>query len=131
MIAIALQMMLAASPDAALQAELTRQAGAWNRGDLDAFCAFYADDAVFISPSGVTRGRQAVLDRYKKRYPTPAAMGTLSLEAIDTRLFGQEGATAMARWTLSYPDKPPATGLTLVVLRREGRSWRILQDASM
>ena len=81
MIAIALQMMLAASPDAALQAELTRQAGAWNRGDLDAFCAFYADDAVFISPSGVTRGRQAVLDRYKKRYPTPAAMGTLSLEA--------------------------------------------------
>jgi uncharacterized protein (TIGR02246 family) len=131
MIAIALQMMLAASPDAALQAELTRQAGAWNRGDLDAFCAFYADDAVFISPSGVTRGRQAVLDRYKKRYPTPAAMGTLSLEAIDTRLFGQEGATAMARWTLSYPDKPPATGLTLVVLRREGRGWRILQDASM
>jgi uncharacterized protein (TIGR02246 family) len=130
-IAIALPLLLAATPEAAIQAELTRQAGAWNRGDLDAFCAFYADDAVFISPSGVTKGRQAVLDRYKKRYPTPAAMGTLSLEAIDTRLFGQEGATAMARWTLTYPDKPPATGLTLVVLRRVGKDWRILQDASI
>jgi uncharacterized protein (TIGR02246 family) len=128
---IALQLLLAAPPEAAIQAELTRQAGAWNRGDLGAFCAFYADDAVFISPTGVTKGRQAVFDRYKKRYPTPAAMGTLTLEAIDTRLFGQEGATAMARWTLAYPDKPPATGLTLVVLRREGKEWRIVQDASM
>jgi ketosteroid isomerase-like protein len=29
---------------------LERQSGAWSRGDLDAFCSVYADDAVFLSP---------------------------------------------------------------------------------
>ena len=53
---------------------LDRQAAAWSRGDLDAFCSIYADDAVFLSPSGVTKGRAEVLARYKKKYPTPAAM---------------------------------------------------------
>src|SRR5437899_891000 len=41
---------------------LARQADAWNRGDLEAFCSVYADDATFLSPTGVTNGRQAVID---------------------------------------------------------------------
>ena len=47
------------------------------------------------------------------------------------------GASVLARWTLTYAGKPPATGLTLIVLRpRPGAAegtprWEILQDASM
>ncbi len=59
-----------------VRALLARQADAWSQGDLDGFCSAYVDDVVFVSPSGVTRGRQAVLDRYKTRYPDRAAMGT-------------------------------------------------------
>ena len=33
----------------------------------------YADDAIFVSPNGVTKGRQAVLERYQKRYPDKKA----------------------------------------------------------
>ena len=47
------------------------------------------------------------------------------------------GASVLARWTLTYAGKPPATGLTLIVVRpRPGAAegtprWEILQDASM
>ncbi|HZM16237.1 MAG TPA: SgcJ/EcaC family oxidoreductase [Candidatus Krumholzibacteria bacterium] len=125
---------------------LETSAAAWNRGDLEAFCADYAEDALFIAPSGVTRGRQAVLERYKKKYADHAAMGTLSFELVEIRLSaGMEAsvlgsarparvqsASVVARWSLAYPDKPTATGLTLLVLRPLGGGrWEILQDASM
>jgi uncharacterized protein (TIGR02246 family) len=117
-------------------AVLERQVGAWNRGDLAAFCEVYGEDATFLSPSGITRGRQAVLDRYQKRYPDKSAMGTLTLDPIETRpvAIPREGPLSAisiaARWTLAYPDKPAATGLTLVVLHRVGARWLIVQDAS-
>lgn len=49
----------------AVQALLATSAADWNSGDLEAFCAHYADDALFVGANGVTQGRQAVLDRYK------------------------------------------------------------------
>jgi hypothetical protein len=88
-----------------------------------------------VSPTGLTRGRQAVLERYRKRYPDKAAMGTLTLEVLEDRVArgggGIQAASVVARWTLAYPDKPAATGLTLLVLHPRGASWAIVQDASM
>ena len=123
---------------------LSTQAEAWTAGDLQAFCSVYAEDALFISPSGQTRGRLAVLERYQKRYPDQAARGALTLEVIEMRPFsgvevtpqgdavpgGVHGLSVAARWTLRYPDRAPASGLTLLVLRRDGKAWRIVQDAS-
>jgi len=130
---------------AAVAAVLAEQAAAWSRGDLDGFCAHYAEDAVFVSPSGLTRGRRAVLDRYRARYASPRAMGTLALEPLDVReawgtevsAFGDalpsrtHAVTVAARWTLRREGEPDATGLTLLVLHRRGGAWVIVQDASM
>ena len=124
---------------------IAEQVEAWNRGDLPAFTSVYDDDAIYLSPTGRVRGRQAVLDRYTGRYPDKAAMGTLKLEIDDIRpVWGMEitaggdavpgrihGASASGRWTLSYPDKEAATGRTLLVLARAGTRWTIVQDASM
>lgn len=121
------------------------QVEAWNRGDLDAFTSAYAEDAAFLSPSGLTRGRGEVLARYRKRYPDGKAMGKLRLEPIEMRpAVGTEftlvggarpsrvhGVSVAARWELSYPDKEPASGLTLIVFRRSRDGWEIVQDASM
>ncbi|HET9226430.1 MAG TPA: polysaccharide deacetylase family protein [Thermoanaerobaculia bacterium] len=121
------------------------QVAAWNRGDLEAFTSAYAEDAAFLSPTGLTRGRNDVLERYRKRYPDGKAMGTLRLEPIEMRpAVGTEftlvggakpsrvhGVSVAARWELSYPDKEPATGLTLIVFRRGREGWEIVQDASM
>jgi uncharacterized protein (TIGR02246 family) len=127
-----------AAAETEVKALLTRQAEAWNRGDLEAFCAVYAEDAAFVSPSGLTKGRAALLERYKKRYPTPEAMGTLSFEFLDTRTAWGMAAPAdvravsiVARWRLDSPDKAPLAGLTLLVLKRRGDAWAIVQDASM
>jgi hypothetical protein len=129
----------------AVRALLATQSAAWNRGDLVAFTAVYAEDAAFLSPTGLTRGRDQVLARYKKRYPDQKAMGTLSLDIVETRpMVGNDGnegptcrvpgASVAARWKLVYPsqpDKKTAEGLTLLVLRHRGVIWEIVQDASM
>ena len=128
-----------------LEALLREQSDAWNRGDLEAFCSVYADDATFSSPSGLTRGREAVLERYRKRYPDSAAMGRLTLDIdVFEPVWGMEvdmagdavpgsihGASIAARWTLAYTDRPAATGRTLLVLHQTRSGWVIVQDASM
>jgi uncharacterized protein (TIGR02246 family) len=147
MLGLALTVLLAAdgglsSKDEVL-ALLSQQVGAWNRGDLPAFCSVYADDAVFVSPpragnvdagvaasDGVTRGRTEVLARYQKRYPDGKAMGQLALEPYDVRET-KDAVSVSAKWTLRYPDKAPLSGNTVVVLVRTEAGWRIVHDASM
>ncbi len=132
----------------AVEALLKTQSDAWNRGDLETFTSVYADDAAFLVATGLTRGRQQVLERYRRRYPDQKAMGTLTLEIIEARPAQGVEYTALgdarpsrvhalsvaARWKLAYPgqpDKKTAEGLTLLVLRRTGDTWEIVQDASM
>ena len=126
------------TPEAQVAALLRMQAEAWSRGDLEAFTSVYAEDAAFLTQDGLTRGRREVLERYRKRYPDAAAMGKLTLEVIETRVFpaGKEaaGVSVAARWRLEYPgqaDRKTAEGMTLIVLRRTEKSWEIVQDASM
>jgi uncharacterized protein (TIGR02246 family) len=123
---------------AELQARLDRDAAAWNRGDLAAFCASYAADATFVTPSGIVHGRDEVLARYRKRYPDRQAMGTLKLELLEARPApAAEGSvpsavSIVAHWSLGYADKPEAAGSTLLVLHRTAEGgWEIVQDASM
>ncbi len=119
----------------ATSALLAEHAELWSAGELDAFVAGYAEDCVFISPSGVTRGRAEVAARYRARYPDKAAMGTLTLEPIDQRVavdaIGRGIVSVSARWGLAYPDKEPLAGLTLVVFEGGPEGWLIVQDASM
>jgi uncharacterized protein (TIGR02246 family) len=125
---------------------LLKQAEAWNRGDLPAFTSAYAEDAVFVTPNGITRGRDAVLARYQARYPTKDAMGTLSFvfeevrasAGVEVTLLGDSApgrphtATVVARWTLTYPGKPAAAGWTLIAFeRRPPGGWFVVRDASM
>jgi uncharacterized protein (TIGR02246 family) len=132
------QPMSAASPEEQVAALLHTQAEAWSRGDLEAFTTVYAEDAAFLTANGLTRGRRDVLERYRKRYPDAAAMGKLTLEVLEARTFppGKEaaGVSVAARWRLEYPqqaERKTAEGLTLIVFRRTGASWEIVQDASM
>jgi ketosteroid isomerase-like protein len=124
---------------------LELQSAAWNRGDLAGFASAYADDAVFVSPTGLTRGRAAVLERYRVRYPDRAAMGTLAFEIVEMKdVWGPEvtplgdatpgaihGMSVVARWTLRREGAAATSGHTLLVLQRSGDDWRISHDASM
>ena len=121
------------------------QSQAWSRGDIETFCSTYAEDATYVSPSGLTRGRREVLERYRKRYPGRDAMGTLTLDVVEMRTaWGIEvsllddavpgrvqSVSVVARWKLVRTGQSDATGLTLIVLRPKGDGWEIVQDASM
>jgi uncharacterized protein (TIGR02246 family) len=118
------------------QRRLDQDSAAWTRGDLEAFCAGYADDATFISPSGVTQGRAQVLERYKKRYLSQEAMGRLELQVLEARTADPPDAlravSIAARWTLRFPDQAEVAGYTLLVYHRDAAgTWKIVQDASM
>lgn len=118
-------------PDAEIRGLLNDQAAAWSRGDLEAACAVYADDAAFLSPSGLTKGRRGVLDRYREKYMDRAGMGSLRLDVQEIRPLGEASASVVARWELTWPDKPNVSGLTLLVFQKTNAGWRIVQDASM
>lgn len=125
-----------------VERDLRDSAAAWNRGDLDTFVSSYAEDAVFVSPSGITRGRDAVLARYRKKYgEAPETMGELTLEVIDLRPASNPdgnvvGMAVVGHWQVRWADREPpddvAEGHTVLVYRpsADGR-WRIVHDASM
>lgn len=127
---LALTLLAAAPGPSAL---IEAQVAAWNRGDLPAFCAAYAEDALFLSPSGVTRGGAAVLDRYLKKYGGDrSGMGTLVIEPLEVKtLAGGKAVSVAARWRLSWEKKPNAEGLTLIVFEERDGRWWLIQDASM
>jgi ketosteroid isomerase-like protein len=114
-----------------VRAALVGQREAWNRGDLEGFCFFYSDDCIFLSPSGITRGRADVLKRYQTKYgAAKETMGRLSFDELDVRTT-KDMATLAMRWKLVWKDKPEATGLTLITWRNIKQRWYLVQDASM
>ncbi len=128
-----------------IEALLDAQGEDWNRGDLEAFTSIYSDNCLYLSTSGMVEGREALLQRYRNRYPDEAARGRLTLDIIEIRpafvtvrsvlpvLQSSDigGVSVAARWTLSYPDRDASTGFTLLVFRRIRGKWRIVHDASM
>jgi len=128
-----------------IEALLNAQGEDWSRGDLEAFTSIYSDNCVYLSTSGMVEGREALLQRYRNRYPDEAARGRLTLDIMEIRpafvtvrsvlpvLKSSDigGVSVVARWTLSYPDRDASTGLTLLVFRRIEGKWRIVHDASI
>ena len=128
-----------------IEALLDAQGEDWSRGDLEAFTSIYSDNCLYLSTSGMVEGRDALLQRYRNRYPDEAARGKLTLDIIEIRpafvtvrsvlpvLKSSDigGVAVVARWTLSYPDRDASTGFTLLVFRRIEGKWRIVHDASM
>ena len=86
----------------AIRAALEDQVSAWNRGDVAAFMAGYwkSPELTFVSGDVVTRGWQATLDRYHRRYPTHAAMGHLTFSELNVRELAHDAALVSGRWRL-------------------------------
>ena len=110
-----------------VRAALDAQQVAWNRGDLDAFTATYDRDAIFISGDEITRGSQAVLERYKKKYSDREKMGTLTFSALEITPVGENAAVVLGRWSLKRVNDEPHGRFTLI-FRKTPDGWRIVHD---
>jgi lysophospholipase L1-like esterase/ketosteroid isomerase-like protein len=105
------------------------QEEAWNRGDIDGFMDGYdrSEKLTFSSDRGVTRGWEAVRERYRKRYPDRAAMGTLAFSKLELVRLGPDGALVTGEWRLERAGDSPG-GVFSVVLERLPAGWKIVHD---
>jgi beta-aspartyl-peptidase (threonine type) len=133
---VALALLVTTTPaidDAPLRAVLDAQVAAWNRGDLDAFMQTYwnSPDLVFQSNATTTRGWQATMDRYRKRYLSEGKqMGQLRFDEVEVEVLAPGVGFARGAWRLAFRDGKTATGRFTLLLRERPEGWRIVYDHS-
>jgi beta-aspartyl-peptidase (threonine type) len=109
---------------------LDDQVTAWNRGDLEGFMKGYwrSDKLTFSSGNDQTKGWQAILDRYRKRYQGEGSeMGKLSFSDLTVEVLGPDSAFVRGRWQLVRRKDRPG-GLFTLIVRRFPEGWRIIHD---
>ena len=123
----------AAAPDSSTEAQircvLEMQSAAWNRGDLEAFMQGYwkSEETEFVGASGITRGWQAVLDRYRRNYADGKAMGRLSFSNLEVHIICPDAAFAIGNFQLEREKDRPA-GIFTLNFRKFKEGWRIVAD---
>lgn len=112
-----------------IRAVLDTQVGAWNRGDVDAFMNYYwrSDKTLFVGANGVTRGWQAVLDRYHRAYPNRETMGQLTFSDIEIDQNCPREAVVIGEYHL-HRDKDSPSGVFTLNFRKFAEGWRIVVD---
>jgi uncharacterized protein (TIGR02246 family) len=121
----------AATPDQDIRAVLDQQSAAWNRGDIPAFMEGYerTPKLTFVGKS-LTHGYDEVLESYKKRYPTPDAMGKLRFEILDIQLLGSDYANVVGRFHLerNTAGGGNADGIFTLLFKKTPKGWKVIQD---
>jgi len=118
-----------AKPETEIRAVLDAQVAAWNGGDLDTFMQGYwkSEKTEFVGSSGIQRGWQAVLDRYRKTYPDRRAMGTLTFSNLEITVLSPSAALVLGEWRLQREADHPG-GVFTLVFRKFPEGWRIIHD---
>jgi uncharacterized protein (TIGR02246 family) len=117
-----------------IRAMLKNSEAAWNRGDLVAFASDYEDSpgTTFVGKEVTRGGTQAILNRYRRGYPTPEAMGTLTFSEIEVRPLGEGYALALGKFALhrTAAGGGDASGRFTLVLHQTKAGWKIIHDHS-
>lgn len=113
----------------AIKRTLAAQAEAWNRGDIPGFMEGYwkSDKLRFASGGSITHGWQTTLERYLKRYPDQATMGTLTFTDHEVTQLAPDAALVFGKWELQRANDKPWGLYTLVLRKLDGR-WLIVSD---
>ena len=108
---------------------LSAQQIAWNRGDVDTFLVGYwhSPELTFSGSTGVARGWDGVLARYKKNYPDRGTMGQLDFSELEFRFLGTDAALVLGRWHLKR-EKGDVGGVFTLVWQRFPDGWKIIHD---
>ena len=113
----------------AIRTLLQAQQEAWNRGDIETFMVGYwkSEKTEFVGASGILRGWQAVLDRYRKTYPDKATMGKLTFSDLEITMLSTDSAYILGRWQLEREKDRPGGVFTLIA-KKFPEGWRIIHD---
>ncbi len=114
---------------AAILTLLNDQTAAWNRGDIEGFMSGYwnSNQTEFVSSDGVSRGWQALLERYRRSYPDRKAMGHLTFSDLEIRVECSTAAYALGEYHLQRENDNPS-GVFTLNFRKFTDGWRIVVD---
>ena len=115
--------------EADIRQVLEAQVDAWNGGDIEGYMASYlkGDSLRFASGGNVENGWQSTLDRYKRRYPDRAAMGTLITVDKEVNVIDSDDAFVFGEWALERDGDRP-NGLYTLHLKKIDGDWVIISD---
>jgi beta-aspartyl-peptidase (threonine type) len=119
-----------AQPKAAVRQLLDDQVAAWNKGDLRGFLNTYwrSDKLRFYSGKEITRGWDATLARYEKRYRAEGKeMGRLTFSDVEVEMLGPGVGWVRGRWQL-VTSKETLSGLYTLIVKKLPEGWRIVHD---
>jgi beta-aspartyl-peptidase (threonine type) len=117
-------------PQDAIRKLLLAQQRAWNKGDLEGYMDGYwkSPELTFTSGGEQTKGWEATLERYRKRYKTDGKeMGTLTFSDLKVEMLGPDSAFVRGKFQLVRSKDQPA-GLFTLILKRLPEGWRIVHD---
>lgn len=116
----------------AILAILDRQTADWNAGRVEEFMNGYwkSDSLTFVGKLGITKGYEATLANYKKRYPDRASMGTLTFGILKLEFVAPDVAYVIGRWHLNRPQVGDAGGHYTLLWRKLKGRWVIVSDHS-
>jgi ketosteroid isomerase-like protein len=114
---------------AAILTLLNDQTAAWNRGDIEGFMNGYwnSNQTEFVSSDGVSRGWQALLERYRRSYPDRKAMGHLTFSDLEIRVECATAAYAVGEFHLQRETDNPS-GVFTLNFGKFPDGWRIVVD---
>jgi uncharacterized protein (TIGR02246 family) len=121
---------LAQTPE--VERAMRESEAAWNRGDLPAFASYYDDSpaTTFIGREVTRGGVQAILERYRRGYPTREAMGTLTFSELEVRPLAEGVALMTGRFALkrTAAGGGDASGRFTLIWKRTPAGWKIIHD---
>lgn len=115
-----------------IAALLKQQDAAWNRGDLDGFVAPYdsTNELVFIGSTGAIRSREALKEKYEKKYKIGGAdFGKLTFSDLQVEELSKGFARAWGKWEVDQHGTK-ASGWFTLILRKSKGAWHIIHDHS-
>jgi uncharacterized protein (TIGR02246 family) len=119
------------APETAIRHLLDQQTADWNRGDVDAFMKNYEDSptTTFVGQT-VQYGYATILERYRKLYATPAAMGKLTFSNLAIRVLDADYAVATGNFHLerTATGGGNADGIFSLLFKRNASGWKIILD---
>ena len=107
---------------------MTKQLAAWNNGDHEGFMQGYwkSDSIRFCTSNGVLHGWDAMLNMYRKGFPSPAQMGHLDfiVDSIYADRYPQLWVNG--QWIVEATDT--SSGRFVLVFENKEGQWLITED---
>jgi uncharacterized protein (TIGR02246 family) len=113
-----------------LELQFAEARSAWNRGDLDAFLALYAEDATFVDGRRPQRGIAWIRANYAPAFAPGATRDSLAIKEFTARPLSTTLALVTARYVLYQGAYTTQSGPFTVIMEERTDGWKILHDHS-